>query len=121
MFFQVLGQVTCGLEQDGDSSGTQGWCTGICHGCRASAKCGWSDSGYNVGLCSFVVPLLSLTILILSDSLQFGDKPETPLFSNTWADHDQILVNQLANFASRYEFCMLTSNCIDVFFANVFF
>ncbi|KAJ2925515.1 hypothetical protein H1R20_g11579, partial [Candolleomyces eurysporus] len=37
-------------------------------------------------------------------SKTFGDKPETPLFSNTWADHDKVLVDQLASFASRYEF-----------------
>ncbi|KAJ2921598.1 hypothetical protein H1R20_g15504, partial [Candolleomyces eurysporus] len=41
---------------------------------------------------------------ILATTLQIGDKPETPLFSNTWADHDHILINQLASFAGRYEF-----------------
>jgi hypothetical protein len=37
-------------------------------------------------------------------SLQFGDKAETPLFSNTWTDHDRVLVDQLATFAARYQF-----------------
>ncbi|RXW14658.1 hypothetical protein EST38_g11196, partial [Candolleomyces aberdarensis] len=41
---------------------------------------------------------------ILATTLQFGDKPETPLFSNTWADHDHMLVDRLAAFAGRYEF-----------------
>ncbi|KAJ2919076.1 hypothetical protein MD484_g1361, partial [Candolleomyces efflorescens] len=41
---------------------------------------------------------------ILATTLQFGDKPETPLFSSTWADHDTILVERLAKFAGRYEF-----------------
>ncbi|KAJ2932248.1 hypothetical protein H1R20_g4856, partial [Candolleomyces eurysporus] len=41
---------------------------------------------------------------ILATTLQFGDKEETPLFSSAWADHDHVLVNQLASFASRYEF-----------------
>lgn len=45
-----------------------------------------------------------LLTLFLVCSLQFGDKPETPLFSNTWTDHDRVLVDQLASFASRYEF-----------------
>ncbi|KAJ2927456.1 hypothetical protein H1R20_g9638, partial [Candolleomyces eurysporus] len=41
---------------------------------------------------------------ILATTLQFGDKYETPLFSNTWTDHDRVLVDRLANFAARYEF-----------------
>ncbi|KAJ2926544.1 hypothetical protein H1R20_g10550, partial [Candolleomyces eurysporus] len=41
---------------------------------------------------------------ILATTLQFGDKQETPLFSSAWADHDHVLVNQLASFAGRYEF-----------------
>ncbi|RXW14547.1 hypothetical protein EST38_g11302 [Candolleomyces aberdarensis] len=47
---------------------------------------------------------------ILATTLQFGDKPETPLFSTTWVDHDRILVDQLANFAGRYEFRMFISD-----------
>ncbi|RXW17172.1 hypothetical protein EST38_g8681 [Candolleomyces aberdarensis] len=41
---------------------------------------------------------------ILATTLQFGDKPDTPLFSSTWKDHDRVLVDQLATFAARYEF-----------------
>ncbi|KAJ2927767.1 hypothetical protein H1R20_g9322, partial [Candolleomyces eurysporus] len=35
---------------------------------------------------------------ILATTLQFGDKEDTPLFSNVWADHDHVFVDQLANF-----------------------
>ncbi|KAJ2936119.1 hypothetical protein H1R20_g978, partial [Candolleomyces eurysporus] len=51
-----------------------------------------------------VLPVPEAGGRILATTLQFGDKPETPLFSNTWADHDQVLVNQLASFVGRYEF-----------------
>ncbi|KAJ3542547.1 hypothetical protein NMY22_g3475 [Coprinellus aureogranulatus] len=35
---------------------------------------------------------------------QFGDKPETPLFSNDWDGHDTIFAEELARFARRHEF-----------------
>ncbi|RXW15646.1 hypothetical protein EST38_g10204 [Candolleomyces aberdarensis] len=41
---------------------------------------------------------------ILATMLQFGDKSETPLFSNVWKDHDRVLVDKLAAFAARHEF-----------------
>ncbi|KAJ2929122.1 hypothetical protein H1R20_g7974, partial [Candolleomyces eurysporus] len=62
------------------------------------------------GVSAFVTiagPVLKAGVLLLSltvTSLQFGDKEETPLFSSMWADHNHVLVNQLASFASRYEF-----------------
>ncbi|KAJ3506734.1 hypothetical protein NMY22_g17154 [Coprinellus aureogranulatus] len=41
---------------------------------------------------------------IISRTLQFGDKPDTPLFSNVWADHDSVFIEELARFARRHEF-----------------
>ncbi|KAJ3540639.1 hypothetical protein NMY22_g4214 [Coprinellus aureogranulatus] len=41
---------------------------------------------------------------IVCRTLQFGDKPGTPLFSNVWADHDTVFVEELARFARRHEF-----------------
>lgn len=49
--------------------------------------------------------------ITLSCRLQFGDKPDTPLFSNEWADHNKIFVEELARFVRRYEFC---ESCIFV-------
>ncbi|KAJ3537106.1 hypothetical protein NMY22_g5737 [Coprinellus aureogranulatus] len=41
---------------------------------------------------------------IVSRTLQFGDKPDTPLFSNEWANYDKVFVEELARFARRHEF-----------------
>ncbi|KAJ3530929.1 hypothetical protein NMY22_g8373 [Coprinellus aureogranulatus] len=41
---------------------------------------------------------------IVSRTLQFGDKTDTPLFSNEWAEHDTIFIEELARFARKYEF-----------------
>ncbi|KAJ2924243.1 hypothetical protein H1R20_g12850, partial [Candolleomyces eurysporus] len=62
-----------------------------------------ATSYVNFPHCSFIVDLTK-HVHFLAGSLQFGDKPETPLFSNIWVDHDRVLVNQLASFAGHYEF-----------------
>ncbi|TEB19503.1 hypothetical protein FA13DRAFT_1718722 [Coprinellus micaceus] len=41
---------------------------------------------------------------IVSQTLQFGDKPSTPPCSKTWADYDGIVVEELSRFAGRHEF-----------------
>ncbi|KAJ3526582.1 hypothetical protein NMY22_g10106 [Coprinellus aureogranulatus] len=41
---------------------------------------------------------------IATQTLQFGDKPTTPLFSEDWADHDGLFLEEIARFAGRHEF-----------------
>ncbi|KAJ3508866.1 hypothetical protein NMY22_g16481 [Coprinellus aureogranulatus] len=41
---------------------------------------------------------------IICKSFQFGDKAETPVFSQVWEGHDTIFVEELARFARRHEF-----------------
>ncbi|KAJ2914680.1 hypothetical protein MD484_g5746, partial [Candolleomyces efflorescens] len=57
-----------------------------------------------LALVTIVGPVPDAGGQILATSLQFGDKPDTPIFSNTWLDHDRVFIDQLAAFAGRYEF-----------------
>ncbi|KAJ3528740.1 hypothetical protein NMY22_g9283 [Coprinellus aureogranulatus] len=50
---------------------------------------------------------------ITCKSLQFGDKPDTPVFAQVWEGHDTIYAEELARFSCRHEFppeiCMARS------------
>ncbi|KAJ3508441.1 hypothetical protein NMY22_g16618 [Coprinellus aureogranulatus] len=41
---------------------------------------------------------------IVTQTLQFGDKATTPLFSEEWADHDGVFLEEIARFAARHEY-----------------
>ncbi|TEB31117.1 hypothetical protein FA13DRAFT_1852294 [Coprinellus micaceus] len=41
---------------------------------------------------------------IITRTLQFGDRPDTPVFADVWADHDGVYLEEIARFAGRHEF-----------------
>ncbi|KAF6741941.1 hypothetical protein DFP72DRAFT_1082930 [Ephemerocybe angulata] len=41
---------------------------------------------------------------ILAKTFQYGEKPETPLLSSVWPNHESVYIEEIARFARKYEY-----------------
>lgn len=68
------------------------------------------EAGGQIMATTYVFQLFSSSLSLISFrfslacSLQFGDSPDTPLFSQAWLEHDKSYVEALAKFAVKHEY-----------------